>query len=41
MQPGLPVVLGHEVGGIVERVGLGVDDLQLGDHVVVKLFRTH
>ncbi|PWR07331.1 alcohol dehydrogenase [Micromonospora acroterricola] len=31
----LPIVLGHEGSGIVERVGPGVTDLQPGDHVVL------
>src|SRR5205085_2965071 len=31
----LPMALGHEAAGIVERLGEGVTDLQLGDHVVV------
>jgi alcohol dehydrogenase len=31
----LPMVLGHEAAGIVEEVGLGVDDLARGDHVVL------
>lgn len=30
----LPAVLGHEVSGIVEAVGVGVRDLAPGDHVV-------
>lgn len=30
----LPVVLGHEVAGVVTKVGANVSDLQLGDHVV-------
>jgi alcohol dehydrogenase len=30
----LPMVLGHEMAGIVEEVGHGVTDLQRGDHVV-------
>ncbi|MGH9136986.1 MAG: Zn-dependent alcohol dehydrogenase [Acidimicrobiales bacterium] len=30
-----PVVLGHEGAGIVEAVGLGVDKVQPGDHVVL------
>lgn len=30
----LPMVLGHEASGYVERVGPGVDDLAPGDHVV-------
>jgi S-(hydroxymethyl)glutathione dehydrogenase/alcohol dehydrogenase len=29
-----PAVLGHEGAGVVERVGEGVDDLAVGDHVV-------
>jgi aryl-alcohol dehydrogenase len=31
----LPAVLGHEGSGIVEKVGLGVTNLQPGDHVVL------
>ena len=31
----LPVVLGHEGAGIVERVGAGVTDLETGDHVIM------
>src|SRR5215210_2470007 len=31
----LPVVLGHEGAGIVERVGEGVTKVQPGDHVVL------
>ncbi len=30
----VPMVLGHEGAGIVERVGEGVEDLAVGDHVV-------
>lgn len=30
----LPMVLGHEMAGLVEAVGHGVTDLQRGDHVV-------
>ena len=30
----LPMVLGHEMAGVVEEVGHGVTDLQRGDHVV-------
>jgi alcohol dehydrogenase len=30
----LPMVLGHEMAGIVEELGHGVTDLQRGDHVV-------
>jgi S-(hydroxymethyl)glutathione dehydrogenase/alcohol dehydrogenase len=31
----LPVVLGHEGAGIVQEVGEGVTDLEVGDHVVL------
>jgi NDMA-dependent alcohol dehydrogenase len=31
----LPVVAGHEGAGIVEALGPGVDDLAIGDHVVL------
>lgn len=30
-----PMVLGHEAAGVVERLGDGVDDLAVGDHVVM------
>ena len=30
-----PMVLGHEAAGVVEKVGSGVDDLGVGDHVVM------
>lgn len=30
----LPMVLGHEGAGVVEELGAGVTDLQVGDHVV-------
>lgn len=30
-----PMVLGHEAAGVVEKLGPGVDDLALGDHVVM------
>ena len=30
-----PMALGHEAAGVVERVGEGVDDLAVGDHVVM------
>jgi S-(hydroxymethyl)glutathione dehydrogenase/alcohol dehydrogenase len=33
-RPPLPIVLGHEIAGVVERVGPGVSYLQPGDHVV-------
>src|SRR5438094_559820 len=29
----LPVVLGHEAAGVVQKVGAGVDTVQVGDHV--------
>jgi S-(hydroxymethyl)glutathione dehydrogenase/alcohol dehydrogenase len=31
----MPCVAGHEGTGVVEAVGRGVDDLQIGDHVVL------
>lgn len=31
----LPMALGHEAAGVVEAVGPGVDDLAVGDHVVM------
>ena len=31
----MPIVLGHEGSGVVEQVGPGVTDLQVGDHVVL------
>ena len=31
----LPMVLGHEAAGVVEALGDGVDDLAVGDHVVM------
>lgn len=31
----VPAVLGHEGAGVVEEVGEGVDDLSVGDHVVI------
>ncbi len=31
----MPMVLGHEAAGIVEALGPGVDDLAVGDHVVM------
>jgi alcohol dehydrogenase len=31
----LPMVLGHEAAGVVEQLGEGVDDLAVGDHVVM------
>jgi alcohol dehydrogenase len=30
-----PMVLGHEAAGVVEKLGAGVDDLAVGDHVVM------
>src|SRR5216117_4527454 len=29
----LPVVLGHEAAGVVQKIGAGVDTVQVGDHV--------
>ncbi|GGH58051.1 2,3-butanediol dehydrogenase [Rothia aerolata] len=31
-----PVTMGHEFSGVVEALGEGVDDLEVGDHVVVE-----
>jgi alcohol dehydrogenase len=31
----MPMALGHEAAGVVEQLGEGVTDLQVGDHVVV------
>ncbi len=31
----MPMVLGHEAAGVVETVGPGVTDVQVGDHVVL------
>ena len=31
----VPMVLGHEAAGVVEQLGAGVDDLKVGDHVVM------
>jgi alcohol dehydrogenase len=31
----MPMALGHEAAGIVEELGAGVDDLSVGDHVVM------
>src|SRR3954470_15170232 len=32
---GVPVVLGHEGAGIIEKVGEGVNAVAVGDHVIV------
>ncbi len=32
----LPIILGHELSGIVQVVGEGVQDIAAGDHVVVE-----
>jgi S-(hydroxymethyl)glutathione dehydrogenase/alcohol dehydrogenase len=29
----LPVVLGHEAAGVVEKIGAGVETVKVGDHV--------
>jgi alcohol dehydrogenase len=31
----MPMALGHEAAGVVQELGAGVDDLAVGDHVVV------
>lgn len=36
----LPVALGHEAAGVVEALGPGVDDLEIGDHVVMSFTPT-
>jgi Zn-dependent alcohol dehydrogenase len=36
----LPAVYGHEAAGIVSKVGAGVTDLRVGDHVCVTLIRS-
>lgn len=30
----MPIILGHEGGGVIESLGEGVTDLQVGDHVI-------
>lgn len=30
-----PVILGHELAGVVEKIGNGVDNLSVGDHVAI------
>ncbi|MDJ1371461.1 2,3-butanediol dehydrogenase [Gulosibacter molinativorax] len=36
-----PVTLGHEFSGVVYEVGEGVDDIEVGDHVVVEPYIIH
>lgn len=36
----LPAVYGHEASGVVEAVGVGVETLKVGDHVVATLIRS-
>ena len=36
----LPAVYGHEASGVVEAVGDGVENVSVGDHVVVSLIRS-
>jgi (R,R)-butanediol dehydrogenase/meso-butanediol dehydrogenase/diacetyl reductase len=36
-----PVTLGHEMSGVVYAVGAGVDDLAVGDHIVVEPYIIH
>ena len=31
----MPIILGHEGAGVIEAVGEGVTDLQIGDHVIL------
>ena len=30
-----PIILGHEAAGVVESIGIGVSELEVGDHVVL------
>ena len=34
----MPMVLGHEGSGVVEKIGEGVKNLEVGDHVVLEVF---
>ena len=36
----LPAVFGHEAAGIVEEVGAGIGNVEVGDHVLVTLIRS-
>ncbi|MGV9714253.1 2,3-butanediol dehydrogenase [Gordonia sp. NPDC003424] len=36
-----PITLGHEMSGVVTSLGYGVDDLAVGDHVVVEPYIVH
>lgn len=36
----MPVTLGHEFSGTVEAVGVNVNDIAIGDHVVVQPLRS-
>lgn len=36
----LPAIFGHEAAGVVEELGPGVDNVKVGDHVVVTLIRS-
>ncbi|MEP9381819.1 2,3-butanediol dehydrogenase [Nocardioides sp. KR10-350] len=36
-----PVTIGHEMSGVVYAVGEGVDDVKIGDHVVVEPYILH
>jgi alcohol dehydrogenase len=36
----LPVALGHEAAGVIEALGPGIDDLEVGDHVVMSFTPT-
>lgn len=31
----IPITLGHEISGVVDGVGQGVHDIQVGDHVAI------
>ena len=36
-----PLILGHEGSGVILETGVGVDDLAVGDHVVLSLSLIH
>src|SRR5689334_7961357 len=35
--PHLPVILGHETAGVVDKVGAGVTSVRPGDHAIVAM----
>jgi len=36
-----PIILGHEGAGIIEKLGSGVNNFEVGDHVVVAFYYCH